>query len=124
MTDETNELGIAVSNGGRWKEHQLKGELHEKVMNGWYSRKKNQALIPTGAYPVVIRTLSLPGDSLPAPEFPEPVLATPGALSDVVPKGAAASRGDMADSWMGDLVAGSMDEPEVYVGMRLLSPDA
>jgi len=73
---------------------------------------------------VVIRTLSLPGDSLPAPEFPEPVLAIPGALSDEVPKGAVVSRGDIVDSWTGDLVAGSMGEPGVCVGMRLLSPDA
>jgi len=81
-----------------------------------------QAFIPTGAYPVAIRTLSLPGDSLPAPGFPEPVLVTPRATRDGDPKGD--GRGDIDGSSTGDPATENTGELEMRAGKRLLSPEA
>jgi hypothetical protein len=71
---------------------------------------------------VAIRTLSLPGDSLPVPVFPEPALAMPWATRDGDPKGD--GRGDIVGSSAGDPAAENTGELEMRGGKRLLSPEA
>lgn len=83
---------------------------------------RSQAFIPTGAYPVLIRTLSFPGDSLPAPVFPGPVLVIPWATRDGDPKDD--GRGDTDELSAGDPAAENTGELERRADKRLLSPEA
>jgi len=113
-----NICNTAVSNSGGTQLHMSNPMKAARV---FWSRKC-QAFIPTGVYPVAIRTLSLPGDSAPAPAFPEPVLLTPWVTREGAPY-AAAGRGDIGESSVGGPAAENMGELETCFGRRLLSPE-